>query len=109
MNIRRLAADEPFPLDLLLEADPDAEKVRSYCESGQIWVMETQATLGVCVLKIKDGSLSTAEIMNIAIDPECKGKGLGKQLLSFIINEAQRQGFKRLIVATGNSSIGQLS
>ncbi len=97
-------------MPLLLEADPDEAKVQAYCRTGQVWVMEADAICGVAVLQaIEEAPEPTAEIMNIAIKPGLQGKGMGKQLLHFLIAEAKRQGFQRLQVATGNSSIGQLA
>ncbi|WP_425422034.1 GNAT family N-acetyltransferase [Phaeodactylibacter xiamenensis] len=97
-------------MPLLLEADPDEAKVQAYCRTGQVWVMETDTICGVAVLQaVEEEPEPTAEIMNIAIKPGLQGKGMGKQLLNFLIAEAERQGVQRLQVATGNSSIGQLA
>jgi ribosomal protein S18 acetylase RimI-like enzyme len=97
-------------MPLLLEADPDEAKVQAYCRTGQVWVMEADAICGVAVLHvIEEAPTPTAEIMNIVIKPGLQGKGMGKQLLNFLIAEAKRQGVQRLQVATGNSSIGQLA
>ncbi|MEQ8703395.1 MAG: GNAT family N-acetyltransferase [Phaeodactylibacter sp.] len=53
--------------------------------------------------------LPAAEIKNIALQADLQGRELGRQLLHFLIAEARRQGFRRLQVATGNSSISQLA
>jgi ribosomal protein S18 acetylase RimI-like enzyme len=110
MTFRQLEAGQPLPMPLLLEADPDEAKVQAYCRTGQVWVMEGDAICGVAVLQaVEEESEPTAEIKNIAIRPGLQGQGMGKQLLGFLIAEAERQGFHRLQVATGNSSIDQLA
>lgn len=110
MTFRRLESSQSLPMPLLLEADPDEAKVQAYCRTSQVWVMETDTICGVAVLQaVEEEPEPTAEIMNIAIKPGLQGKGMGKQLLNFLIAEAGRQGVQRLQVATGNSSIGQLA
>ena len=47
--------------------------------------------------------------MNIAIKEEVQGRGWGKVLLNFAIEEAKKRKAKDLWIATGNSSIGQLA
>lgn len=110
MTFRQLEAGQSLPMQLLLEADPDEAKVQAYCRTGQVWVMEADNICGVAVLhNLEDAPPLTAEIKNIAIRPGLQGQGMGKRLLGFLIAEAERQGFHRLQVATGNSSIGQLA
>ncbi|MEQ8702399.1 MAG: GNAT family N-acetyltransferase [Phaeodactylibacter sp.] len=109
MNIQRLPAGHPLPMSLLLAADPDEARVLAYCQTGQVWVMGEAPIAGVVVFQALPEKEPTAEIKNIAIQPGLQGQGLGQQLLSFIKEEAQRQGILRLLVATGNSSIGQLA
>jgi len=106
----QLSAGQPLPIQLLLEADPDEAKVRAYCKAGQVWVLKEDRVIGVAVLlPVTDSPLSAAEIKNIAITPDLQDRGLGKQLLHFLIEEARRQGYRQLMVATGNSSISQLA
>lgn len=110
MILEQLLADQPLPIQLLMEADPDEAKVRDYCQAGQVWVLRKDRVLGVAVLlPVTNSPLPVAEIKNIAIQPDLQGRGLGKRLLHFLIAEARRQGFSRLQVATGNSSIYQLA
>ena len=48
------------------------------------------------------------EIKNIAVDEASHGKGLGTMLLHDAIDRAKSNGCKRIIIGTGNSSVGQL-
>ncbi len=110
MTFRQLETGQLLPMPLLLEADPDEAKVRAYCRTGQVWAMEAGAICGVAVLQaLEEAPIPTAEIKNIAIRPGLQGRGMGKQLLGFLIAESRKQGFHRLRAATGNSSIGQLA
>ncbi|HSH81647.1 MAG TPA: GNAT family N-acetyltransferase [Herpetosiphonaceae bacterium] len=49
------------------------------------------------------------EIMELAIVPERHGQGLGRQLMTWLIEEARRRRKKTLLVGTANSSIGNIA
>ncbi|MDW3646808.1 MAG: GNAT family N-acetyltransferase [Bacteroidia bacterium] len=107
-TIKALGEGEDYPFDLLRLADPDQAVLESYLIDSKLFVLEEAAKiLGVLVLKeLKDDEL---EIMNIAIEEKQQGKGWGKVLLNFGIEEAKKRKAKSLWIATGNSSIGQLA
>ena len=50
-----------------------------------------------------------SEIMELAIAPERHGQGHGRQLVSWVIEEARRRGKHQLLVGTANSSIGNIA
>ncbi|QXE01990.1 N-acetyltransferase [Terribacillus sp. DMT04] len=92
MNIRKLLPSETPPMELLLEADPSETKVKGYLSEGSCFIAEEKE-----------------EIMNIVVQASSRGKGIGKQLISHAIHQANKDGFRSLEVGTGNSSIGQLA
>lgn len=51
----------------------------------------------------------TVEIVNIAVDENKHGQGIGKQLLNHAIQNAKLLGAKTIEIGTGNSSVGQLA
>lgn len=80
MEILELKKD--FPLDLLLEADPNQEYVEDYLERGQVFALfgrdGTAELIGVYVLlKTRPG---TMELVNLAIREEFRRKGYGQAL-----------------------------
>lgn len=108
MEIRALHTGEPPPTELLLLADPSPKLVEDYIARGQCFVAEAgDRVVGVYVLL--PTRPETAELVNIAVDEEFQGQGIGKQLVNHAIQEARRLGFKTLEIGTGNSSIGQLA
>lgn len=107
-DIRPHKKGEAYPFELLLLADPEKKVLESYLYDAELFVLsEASVTLGVLVLKSSDEK--SYEIMNIAIKEEVQGKGWGKVLLNFAIEEAKKRKAKDLWIATGNSSIGQLA
>ena len=107
-NIRALGKWEDYPFDLLRLADPDQAVLETYLFDSELFVLEESTNiLGVLVLKkLKNDEL---EIMNLAIEEKQQGKGWGKVLLNYGIEEAKKRKAKSLWIATGNSSIGQLA
>ena len=100
--------DEKIPFDLLELADPSRIQIESYLKSGICYIAEFESkVIGVIVLNKVDST--TLEVKNIAIKESEQGKGYGKALLRYSTKVSQESGYKRLIIGTGNSSIGQLA
>ncbi|MEL6255113.1 MAG: GNAT family N-acetyltransferase [Bacteroidota bacterium] len=107
-NIRALGEGEAYPLDLLRLADPDQAVLKSYLFDSELFLLyESSLLIGVLVLKSLNRD--EYEVMNIAIQEVEQGKGWGKVLLRFALEEVKQRKAKALWIATGNSSIGQLA
>lgn len=107
MNIRTLTNDEKLPWDLLLLADPSRLIVQEYVKNAVIYVGELeQKIIAICV--VKETAKTIVEIMNIAVNESMQGKGFGKQLIHFAVQEASKRGYAQIEIGTGNSSIPQL-
>jgi GNAT superfamily N-acetyltransferase len=107
MEVRKLKADEQPPMELLLLADPSERIVEEYLTRGQCYVAEVDDTIiGVYVLLRTRPE--TVELVNIAVDENHQGKGIGKILVRHAIQKAKLLGFKTIEIGTGNSGIGQL-
>jgi ribosomal protein S18 acetylase RimI-like enzyme len=52
---------------------------------------------------------TVAEIKNISVVEHLQGRGIGAFLLKDAVQKAKFQGFKKLMIATGNSSVGPLN
>ncbi|KOO51290.1 GNAT family N-acetyltransferase [Viridibacillus arvi] len=108
MKIRRLIATDNIPMDLLLQADPSEEIVLEYLQRGECFVMEDEdSIIGVYVLI--PTRPETAELVNVSIQEEQQGKGLGKMLIQHSIATAKSKKYKTIEVGTGNSSISQIA
>lgn len=108
MEIRKLKEDEQPPMALLLLADPSQKLVDEYIKRGQCFVAEAEnSIIGVYVLLRTRPE--TVELVNIAVEENNQGKGIGKQLVLHAIQNAKLLGFKTIEIGTGNSGIGQLA
>ncbi len=108
LHIKPIANKEEIPFDLLELADPSRSQINSYLNKGFCFIGCVESkTVGVLVLnKI---SSTVIEIKNIAVKDTEQGKGFGKALLKYSEKISQELGFEKLIIGTGNSSIGQLA
>ncbi|EPI00887.1 acetyltransferase, GNAT family [Enterococcus faecalis 13-SD-W-01] len=92
--------DLPWPL--LLDADPDLEKVKSYITSseGIIW-KEDQMTLGVLIYQNQQTQF---EIMNVAVAPAVQSRGIGSKLIdaAFTQMAAEKTTQEKIIIRTGS-------
>lgn len=105
--IRERRADDPVPYDLLLLADENRELVDAYLPNSRVYLLEIDGrVVGVGLLQIDD---SAGEIMNIAVAPDYQRRGLGRALLRALTHAAEQRGVRRLLIATGNSGIGQIA
>ncbi|MBO9609690.1 MAG: GNAT family N-acetyltransferase [Paenibacillaceae bacterium] len=108
MQIRKLNVNEIPPFELLLVADPSRKLVEEYLQRGNCFIGEwNDQVMGVYVLL--PTRPDTVELVNVAVDENHQGKGLGKQLVKHAIQMARGLGFKTIEVGTGNSGVGQLA
>lgn len=107
-TIEQVGSYQQIPFDLLELADPSQIQVNNYVKNGDCYVVRQGTTvIGVTVLnKLNSTSI---EIKNIAIKTSFQGKGFGKLLLRYVDKISAQAGYKKLIIGTGNSSIGQLA
>lgn len=107
LHVRKAESTDPIPYDLLLLADPSMTAIEKYLPASEIYVCELdEVCIGVYVLYPAGNGI--AEIKNIAVKDELQGKGIGKHLLADACTRAKNAGYDRIIIGTGNSSIGQL-
>ncbi|PSL44201.1 aminoglycoside 6'-N-acetyltransferase I [Chitinophaga niastensis] len=106
MTIRKVAAGEDIPYDLLLLADPSRELINTYINVGEVYVMELENNIIAAYVLVRNDT--TVEIKNIAVRVDYQGQGIGKLLLNDAVQRATAMGCKSICIGTGNSSIAQL-
>ncbi|MBV1868983.1 MAG: GNAT family N-acetyltransferase [Marinosulfonomonas sp.] len=80
--------------DLPAVADGCAEDI----QKNQAWVaVEDDKIVGCVILNPGDGFLKLA---NLAVDPDCRGLGIGRLLIDFSQQEASDQGFSEMRLNT---------
>jgi ribosomal protein S18 acetylase RimI-like enzyme len=96
-------------LELFWLADDSEAQVRSYYQEGDLYVLtaEDGTTLGITLaIPEHEGSV---ELKAVAIAPDRQGQGVGQRMLALVIADLRGKGASRLVVGTGNSSIGQIA
>jgi ribosomal protein S18 acetylase RimI-like enzyme len=106
--IRPLCSGEAPPWRLLLDADPSRKDVSKHLKGGQCYVASLDgAIVGEFVL-VKTRPRA-AEVMNIAVAPRWRGRGLGRKLIRRAARLAREGGARRLDVGTGNCSLPEIA
>ena len=96
--------------DLLLLADESEQQVRSYMNEGDLFafIPAGEREHAGMVLAIPAGN-GVVELKAVAVVPGLQNRGFGKRMLAEVLAELKRLGYRRAIVGTGNSGIGQLA
>ena len=100
MEIRKVEKNKKQYLDLLLLADEQEDMIDRYLERGTMYVLENDGVKAECV--VTDEGDGTLELKNIAVNPDCQGKGYGKALVDFLVRTYQGR-YTVLQVGTGDS------
>ena len=91
-----------FGLELGVGAETDKqlfELPRSYAANGgRFWVADEGGIVGTCgVFPVADGDL---ELRKMYLDPDTRGRGVGKALLERAVAFARAEGARRLVLDT---------
>ena len=88
----------PAPLD-----DDYGDPVRQ----GQVWLLEeNHRARAVLVLCPEPGAML---LSNVAVDPACQGRGLGRQLIGFAEARAREAGYTLIRLYTNAAMTGNLA
>jgi len=107
IKIYELGHNEEAPMELLLLADPSEELVNKYLSKGICYIAKSGEEV-VGVVLIMGTAPGTVEVMNLAVKPELHNKGIGKQLLLYVIEEIKKGDTKRIEIGTGNPGVIQM-
>jgi len=94
------------PYELLLEADPDREKVEAYLKDSDCFVATVRgAVAGVIVVREEEGG--KAENMSLAGADMLRRRGIARRLLRYVSAQwASERGIELLRICTGTSAAG---
>jgi ribosomal protein S18 acetylase RimI-like enzyme len=109
MNLKINRITEAWPYDLLLLADETIEAIHRYLFDSEVYVAifpDTEELVGVFCLYETD--TATVELKNIAVAESCQGKGIGSSLIGKAIAIAEDEGYKEIIVGTGDCGVRQI-
>lgn len=95
-------------LSLLLLADDSEQQVRSYIQKGILYAaVKDDQVVGVALaIPVKLGEV---ELKAVAVDPGVHNQGIGTSMLALVMRALEHRGYRRVVLGTGNSSIGQMA
>ena len=102
MEIKEFCGNKKQLLSLLLLADEQEDMIDRYLERGTMYVLDDDGIKCECV--VTDEGDGVLEIKNLAVEPDCQGKGYGRAMIDFITARYKGQ-FSVLQVGTGDSPL----
>ncbi|WP_075980670.1 GNAT family N-acetyltransferase [Bacillus massilinigeriensis] len=91
----------------LLLADESEEMVKEYLDEGDLYAVYIEDQIAGVALFIEDSS-SIVELKNIALTPNWRGRGIGREIIQSLFN-LYRGKYRKMIVGTANSSIDNIA
>lgn len=89
--IEKANSARDVPLDLLLLADPSKDQIEQYINNGVCLIAAVNNRIvGAVVIVAKEDSIF--EIVNIAVEENYQGMGIGKKLLMNAVDMAMNRG-----------------
>ncbi|QQK78172.1 GNAT family N-acetyltransferase [Salicibibacter cibarius] len=89
-------------------ADESKQVVSEYIYEGDMYSIEDNGdVVGVALFTFP--SSGTVELKNVALSPNCRGKGIGREALNQFFSLYQEKQYEWMIVGTANSSIGNFA
>src|SRR5262249_18065697 len=107
MSLRILApgAARDRYLPLLYLADDSAAQVHSYYQLGDLYVLDVAAGDPCAIVLAIGQDDAVVELKSVAVATPLQGQGIGRQLLSAVLDELRQRGIRRVIVGTSSASI----
>ncbi len=102
MEIKEYCGNKKRLLSLLLLADEQEDMIDRYLDRGTMYVLDDDGIKCECV--VTDEGDGVLEIKNLAVEPECQGKGYGRAMIDFVAARYRGQ-FSVLQVGTGDSPL----
>lgn len=94
--------------ELLLLADESEASVADYIHRGTVYAaLHEGRIVGQYVLL--HTRPFTAEVVNIAVSPDCQRQGIATALLRHAVETARTAGFRLLEIGTGDCGLGQIA
>jgi ribosomal protein S18 acetylase RimI-like enzyme len=99
-----------FLLPVLADAEEGEERIRATlldptCTAYASWLDGQLA--GSAVVRWEEDEPS--EIVYIAVAPDLRGRGYGKQIIHFLLEELRRRGGHTLLVGTANAALENIA
>ena len=102
MAILEVTENKKQYLPLLLLGDEQEDMIDRYLGKGEMYLAKDPEVVGECVVcKVDDG---VYEIKNIATDPALHGKGYGRALIEYVMEQYRGKGHT-MLVGTGDSPL----
>ncbi len=94
---------------LLLLADDSESAVRGYYQNGDLYALHDESCQPIATILALPRPDRSVELKAVAVAVAWQGQGIGQRLLAAVLEDLRARGVRRVVVGTGNASIGPLA
>jgi ribosomal-protein-alanine N-acetyltransferase len=101
-------ASKIMPIELQAYSHPWTESIFESCLDGsyEAWMMlQNRKVLGYGVISAYSGE---GHLLNLCVNPTCQGKGLGRQLLAYLVAKVKQLGASVLFLEVRSSNVAAI-
>lgn len=103
-NLQILIGREHIDPKLLIQSDPSLARVMGHLNQCICFAaMENGRNVAACLLKEHSNGIS--DLMNFSVSEDSHDRGIGKELLLYVMNYAREKGFRYLETGVGNADL----
>ena len=102
-------AERDAYLPLFHLADDSVDLLRDYYQTGTLFALDATDGTPVGMILALPANEGTVELKAVAVDASSQGQGVGTRLLAAVLEQLRVAGYRRVIVGTSSSGIGQLA
>lgn len=96
-------------LPLFHLADDSVEQVLGYYQTGILFAVDTRDGVPIGVILAIDEADDAVELKAVAVDVSLQDRGVGTGMLLVTLEKLRAGAFRRVVVGTSSSGIGQLA
>ena len=103
INIKKEKDSKEQYMDLLLEADPSKDMINNYLRNADLFVLTYNENIA-CVAVVTKINENIVELKNIVTKKEYRGKGYGKKMIKYLVDNYKTK-YEKMIVGTSENNI----
>ena len=102
-------ANRDIYLPLFHLADDSLIQVQGYYQTGDLYTLDSESGKPIAIVLAIPAGDAAVELKAVAVDAALQRQGIGRRMLAAVLDRLRSKNVRRIIVGTGNASIGELA
>ncbi|WP_170289357.1 GNAT family N-acetyltransferase [Metabacillus lacus] len=107
--IKASSEEKSHFMNLMLLADESENMINKYLGACDVYAAFGKDTEAIAAAAVQRKGEKSAEIMNMAVRENLQGRGIGKAMLTSLLQELKKENVTRVMVGTANSSLDNIA